>query len=167
MLTCYGRCNFFFCFKFLYFLSYTAFPACPVIYGLVLESPLVMIFDGVFLFLFLICSCFFADFCLTTVAQRPDDVFDNKYEIYRRRADVILTIQRREGLGANYNKRNIEWLSPWRMLYQMVLIGFSSLPYRKTDLITKLDEILSATSESKIIIYFQIVIEISKIKHIC
>ena len=63
------------------------------------------------------------------------------------------------------------------MLYQMVLIGFSSLPYRKTDLITKLDEIncqnktkigLSATSESKIIIYFnQIDIEISKIKHIC
>ena len=42
---------------------------------------------------------------VTTVAQRPDDVFDNKCEIYRRQADV-LAIQRRDGLGAGYNERN-------------------------------------------------------------
>ena len=44
--------------------------------------------------------------CLTTVAQRPDDVFDNKYEIYRRKVDE-LTIQRRDGLGAGYYESNI------------------------------------------------------------
>ena len=44
---------------------------------------------------------------MTTVAQRPDDVFDDKYEIYRRRADVKLTIQRRDGLGVDSNERNI------------------------------------------------------------
>ena len=43
------------------------------------------------------------------ICCRPDDVFDNKYEIFQRRADVILTVttQRRDGLGSDYNERNI------------------------------------------------------------
>ena len=40
-----------------------------------------------------------------SICCRPDEVFDNKYKIYRKRADVILTIQRSDGFGTDHNKR--------------------------------------------------------------
>ena len=56
---------------------------------------------------------------VTTVAQRPDDVFDNKCEIYRRQADV-LAIQRRDGLGAGYNERNIKSVRGLKCVHQIL-----------------------------------------------
>ena len=56
---------------------------------------------------------------VTTVAHRPDDVFDNKCKIYRRQAD-ILAIQRRDGLGAGYNERNIKSVRGLKCVQQIL-----------------------------------------------
>ena len=58
------------------------------------------------------------------ICCRPDDVFDYKYDIYRRQDDV-LTIQRRDGLSEGYNKRNILQLDEKSFAKEM-----KTLPHR-------------------------------------